>query len=155
MNADHPGRSHLVDQAQRALVAIRAGTDTDALTQVDAECTRDLVTLLFAECSAMVAALGDGGATPVRVQVFDEAGTEVSIDAADPPIRTAVRTLLAEVHGKPADAKEQVEIALANAAPEEISSLVLQALRWTSRLADECLDRDIEIAPWIVDALRR
>ncbi|RJQ83174.1 hypothetical protein [Amycolatopsis panacis] len=152
----------LVEKAQRALVAISLGEDAEALDEVmpsadepDArsEETKALMMLLFGECSAMVSTLGDGGTAPVKVQVFDEDGEEVSIDQADPPVRTAVRTLLAEVHGNTAAAREQVEIALASAAPNEVDSLVLQALRWTIRLSVECLDRDLPVASWISDAV--
>lgn len=142
----------LIEQAQLALAAARRGDDDGALLQASTNIL-ELVMLLFGECSAMVAALGNGGATPVKVQVFDSDGTEVSIDQADPPVRTAVRTLLAEVHGNSDDARAQIEIALQGAAPEEVVSLVLQALRWTIRLAGECLDRDLPVAPWIADAM--
>ncbi|MGH3450997.1 MAG: hypothetical protein ACRDQW_09750 [Haloechinothrix sp.] len=163
VDADYP--DYLIDRAKHALVAAQLGTDDQALEQITPQAstgesvdtasdeTRELVMLLFGACSAMVATLGDGGATPVKVQVFDEEGAEVSIDQADPPVRTAVRTLLAEVHGNTGAAREQVEIALANAAPDEVNSLVLQALRWTIRLADECLDRELPIAPWIAEAM--
>lgn len=152
----------LVEKAQRALVAISLGEDAEALghlapssaePQERSDETKALMLLLFGECSAMVSTLGDGGSAPVKVQVFDEDGEEVSIDQADPPVRTAVRTLLAEVHGNTAAAQEQVEIALANAAPDEVDSLVLQALRWTIRLSVECLDRDLPVATWISDAV--
>lgn len=152
----------LIERAQRALVAAHLGTDDEAVAEIsggpaateeDAARTHELVMLLFAECSGMVATLGDGGTTPVKVQVFDEEGTEVSIDQADPPVRTAVRTLLAEVHGNTEAAREQVEIALANASRDEVDSLVLQALRWTLRLAGECLSRELPVAPWIAQAL--
>ncbi|WP_166677554.1 hypothetical protein [Amycolatopsis arida] len=161
-NRSEDERHRLVEKAQRALVALRLGRDDDALAHLipsiadpaDALAeTRALMLLLFGECSAMVATLGDGGSAPVKVQVFDEAGEEVSIDQADPPVRTAVRTLLAEVHGNTEAAAEQVEIALANAAPDEVDSLVLQALRWTVRLSVECLDRGLSVAPWIAEAL--
>ncbi|MFI7115521.1 hypothetical protein [Amycolatopsis sp. NPDC049868] len=147
----------LVEKAQRALVAISLGEDAEALDELmptaRSDETKELVMMLFGECSAMVSTLGDGGSAPVKVQVFDEDGEEVSIDQADPPVRTAVRTLLAEVHGNSEAAQEQVEIALANAAPDEVDSLVLQALRWTIRLSAECLDRDLPVAPWISDAV--
>ncbi|WP_091672655.1 hypothetical protein [Amycolatopsis marina] len=158
-NEDEP---ELVEKAQRALVAIHLGQDEEALDQVaptatpqadGADQTLALMLLLFSECSAMVSTLGDGGNAPVKVQVFDEAGEEVSIDQADPPVRTAVRTLLAEVHGNTEAAQEQVEIALANAAPKEVDSLVLQALRWTARLSTECLERGLPVADWIAEAL--
>lgn len=163
VDADFP--EYLVDRAKHALMAAQLGTDDQALDQITAAAsagtsdeaastdTRELVMLLFSECSAMVATLGDGGSTPVKVQVFDEEGTEVSIDQADPPVRTAVRTLLAEVHGNTEAAREQVEIALANASPDEVNSLVMQALRWTLRLARECLSRDLPVAPWIAEAM--
>ncbi|MFC4000491.1 hypothetical protein ACFS2C_21540 [Prauserella oleivorans] len=149
----------LVERAQRALIAMRFGDDTEALEvlaptpEARMADTRELMLLLFGACSAMVATLGDGGAAPVKVQVFDEAGEEVSIDQADPPVRTAVRTLLAEVHGNTDAAREQVEIALTNAAPDEVDSLILQALRWTVRLSAECLERELPVAPWISEAL--
>ena len=76
-----------------------------------------MMLLLFHECSAMVAALGSGGTAPVKMQVFDNDGKEVPIDEADPPVRTAVRMLLAEVHGDSEAARTHIEIALANAAP--------------------------------------
>lgn len=114
---------------------------------------RELMLLLFGECSAMVSVLGDGGNAPVKVQVFDETGEEVPIDEADPPVRTAVRTLLAEVHGNTEAAQEQVEIALTSAAPDEVNSLVLQALRWTIRLSTECQARALPVTSWISDAL--
>ncbi len=146
----------IVAKAQRALVAMRLGRDDDALDEVAPSSTaemRELVLLLFGECSTMVSALGDGGSAPVKVQVFDEAGEEVPIDEADPPVRTAVRTLLAEVHGNTEAAEEQVEIALSSAAPDEVNSLVLQALRWTIRLSAECLDRDLPVTDWVHEAL--
>jgi hypothetical protein len=150
----------LVDKAQRALVAMRFGEDSDALDQLGAPQapepvaeTRELMLLLFGECSTMVSTLGDGGSAPVKVQVFDETGEEVSIDEADPPVRTAVRTLLAEVHGNTEAAQEQLEIALSSAAPDEVDSLVLQALRWTIRLSAECLERDLPVAEWISEAV--
>lgn len=155
-------RQNLVRKAQRALVAMRLGHDEEALDQVAPSAggepgrtaeIRELMLLLFGECSSMVSVLGDGGSAPVRVQVFDEAGEEVPIDEADPPVRTAVRTLLAEVHGNSQAAEEQVEIALANAAPDEVNSLVLQALRWTMRLSTECQARALPVTSWISDAL--
>ncbi|MGH3431692.1 MAG: hypothetical protein ACRDQB_02530 [Thermocrispum sp.] len=152
MGSVSPADEVLIEQAALALAAARRGDDDGAMLHASTN-IQDVVMLLFGECSAMVAALGDGGATPVKVQVFDSDGTEVSIDQADPPVRTAVRTLLAEVHGNSDDAREQVEIALRGAAPEEVASLVLQALRWTIRLAGECLDRELPVAGWVSDAM--
>ncbi|RZQ60754.1 hypothetical protein [Amycolatopsis suaedae] len=152
-------RHRLVEKAQRALVAVRFGADVDALDELapaggePGPETRELMLLLFGECSAMVSTLSDGGQAPVKVQVFDESGEEVSIDQADPPVRTAVRTLLAEVHGNTEAAQEQLEIALASAAPHEVSTLVLQALRWTIRLSSECLSRDLPVPGWISEAM--
>jgi hypothetical protein len=155
-------RQNLVRQAQRALVAMQLGRDDDALDQVVPAAgdeprrtaqIRELMLLLFGECSSMVSVLGDGGSAPVKVQVFDETGEEVPIDEADPPVRTAVRTLLAKVHGNTEAAQEQVEIALSSAAPDEVNSLVLQALRWTIRLSTECQARALPVTAWISDAL--
>ncbi|HEV7907074.1 MAG TPA: hypothetical protein VGP03_02945 [Pseudonocardiaceae bacterium] len=154
--------SRLTAVAGEALAAAKAGEDAVAVDLVtgflsgspegNAEIS-ELVLLLFAECSGMVAALGSGGATPVKMQVFDEEGQEVPIDDADPPVRTAIRTLLAEVHGDQQAAAEQIQIALANGAPQELATVVLQALRWTLKLAVECQTRDLAIPPWIAVAL--
>ncbi|MBY8847693.1 hypothetical protein K7G98_02760 [Saccharothrix sp. MB29] len=154
--------SRLRAVAGEALTATKVGEDAVAVDLVTGylsgspegdEEIRELVLLLFSECSDMVAALGSGGATPVKMQVFDEDGQEVPIDDADPPVRTAIRTLLAEVHGDQEAAAEQIEIALANRQPQELATVVLQALRWTVKLALECEVRDLPVAPWIATAL--
>ncbi|CAM2928824.1 hypothetical protein SAXI111661_08870 [Saccharomonospora xinjiangensis] len=149
----------LLRKAQRALIAAALADEEDALAAIGPDGlrgelpeTRELILLLFGACSAMIASLGEGGSRPVKVQVFDEAGEEVPIDRADPPMRTAVRTLLAEVHGNTDAAADQVEIALANAAPSEVDSVVLAALHWTLRLAVECLDRDLPVPAWVESA---
>jgi hypothetical protein len=129
---------------------MHAGVDEPVVPVDDA---REVMLLLFHECSAMVSALGSGGTTPVKMQVFDNAGNEVPIDEADPPVRTAVRVLLAEVHGDSEAARAHIEIALASAAPEEMDTLMVQALRWTMRLSDECSSRDLPVAEWITAAL--
>ncbi|WP_367135506.1 hypothetical protein [Saccharothrix sp. HUAS TT1] len=154
--------SRLQAVAGEALTAAKVGEDAVAVDLVTGylsgspegnEEIRELVLLLFSECSEMVAALGSGGATPVKMQVFDEDGQEVPIDDADPPVRTAIRTLLAEVHGDQEAAAEQIEIALANGQPQELATVVLQALRWTVKLAGECESRDLPVTPWIATAL--
>jgi hypothetical protein len=161
-SADIPDRQRIIAAASQALAAARAGDDDEAVQQLigfvaesEDEHTdvRELVLLLFAECSTMVTELSSGGATPVRMQVFDEDGQEVPIDKADPPVRTAVRTLLAEVHGDQDAAREQVEIALANAEPEDIATVLIQALRWTIRLATECVERSLPVPEWVADAI--
>ncbi|GAA1303151.1 hypothetical protein [Saccharothrix xinjiangensis] len=159
---DPDRRARLQAVAAEALTAAKAGEDAVAVDLVTGylsgspegnEEIRELVLLLFSECSEMVAALGSGGATPVKMQVFDEDGQEVPIDDADPPVRTAIRTLLAEVHGDQEAAAEQIEIALANGQPQELATVVLQALRWTVKLAAECQTRDLPVSPWIAAAL--
>ena len=145
-----PEYSRVVQAASTALAAMQAGVDEPDVPATDA---RDVMLLLFHESSAMVSALGSGGTTPVKMQVFDNAGNEVPIDEADPPVRTAVRVLLAEVHGDSEAAKAHIEIALASAAPEEMDTLMVQALRWTMRLSAECRNRDLPVAEWITTAL--
>ncbi|MEU5694158.1 hypothetical protein [Actinosynnema sp. NPDC020468] len=163
----HPQRdpdrwARLQAVAGEALAATKVGEDAVAVDLVTGylsgspegnEEIRELVLLLFSECSGMVSVLGSGGATPVKMQVFDEDGQEVPIDDADPPVRTAIRTLLAEVHGDEEAASEQIEIALANGRPQELATVVLQALRWTVKLAVECDQRELPVAPWIATAL--
>jgi hypothetical protein len=159
-DADRDNR--IIEAASQALAAMNAGPDEEAAERVTeafrvnpagAEDAQELMLLLFHQCSAMVAALGSGGTAPVKMQVFDNDGQEVPIDEADPPVRTAVRTLLAEVHGDSEAAKTHIEIALANAAPDEMVTLMVQALRWTIRLSAECLSRDLPVADWIRTAL--
>lgn len=145
-----PEFSRIVAAAAAALTAMRAGSEEPGVPAADA---RDVMQLLFRECSGMVSALGDGGNAPVKMQVFDNSGNEVPIDEADPPVRTAVRVLLAEVHGDTEAARAHIEIALASAAPDEMDLLMVQALRWTMRLSDECRTRDLPVADWITTAL--
>jgi hypothetical protein len=61
--------------------------------------------------------------------------------------------LLAEVHGDSEAAAEQIEIALSNAEPDEMISVLVQALRWTIKLSAECLSRDLPVPEWISAAL--
>lgn len=150
----------LVEAASQALASMQAGEDTRAVERMTAfaaergrEQATDLMLMLFRECSDMVATLGSGGTAPVKMQVYDDNGQEVPIDEADPPVRTAVRTLLAEVHGDTEAAKDQIEIALANAAPAEMAMVMMQALRWTIKLAAECTSRELPVADWITTAL--
>ena len=42
---------------------------------------------------------------------------------------------------------------LSTAAPPEVAAVVMQALRWTIRLATECSTRDLPVAVWISTAL--
>jgi hypothetical protein len=157
-NSEQPQR--IIAAASAALASMHIGQDTAAVEQMTAfahdrgrdEAT-ELMLMLFRECSAMVAALGSGGTAPVKMQVFDDDGHEVPIDEADPPVRTAVRTLLAEVHGDTEAAKDQIEIALANAAPGEMAMVMMQALRWTIKLSTECTTRDLPVSLWITTAL--
>ncbi|HEY0807605.1 MAG TPA: hypothetical protein VGD84_21235 [Pseudonocardiaceae bacterium] len=161
--AEQPDRrQRIIVVASQALAAAQEGDDGDAVERLiefvresrdEHTDVRELVLLLFAECSRMVTELSEGGATPVRMQVFDEEGQEVPIDEADPPVRTAVRTLLAEVHGDEDAAAEQVEIAMSSAAPQEMATVVIQALRWTIRLATACDERDLPVPLWIAEAL--
>lgn len=157
-----PDRDRYVEAASQALAAMHAGSEDDAAERVtetfranpaSAADAQEIMLLLFRECSTMVAALGSGGTAPVKMQVYDNDGQEVPIDEADPPVRTAVRTLLAEVHGDTEAAKTHIEIALANAAPDEMVTLMVQALRWTIRLSAECASRDLPVPGWIRTAL--
>lgn len=152
----------LIAVAGRALAAVGIDADDGALAEVtdyvdqspdSAAAAKNLVVMLFAESSQLVAQLGAGDAIPVRMQVFDADGQELSIDDADPPVRTAVRALLAEVHGDSDAARAQVDIALANADTAEMNTVVLQALRWTVRLAGECEERNLPVPGWITQAL--
>ncbi|ONI84352.1 hypothetical protein ALI144C_14360 [Actinosynnema sp. ALI-1.44] len=157
-NSEQP--QGLIEAASQALASMHAGEDTLAVERMTAfaedrgrEEATDLMLMLFRECSGMVAALGSGGTAPVKMQVYDDEGKEVPIDEADPPVRTAVRTLLAEVHGDTEAAKDQIEIALANAAPAEMAMVMMQALRWTIKLAAECTSRELAVSEWITAAL--
>jgi hypothetical protein len=157
-NSEQP--QSIIAAASAALASMHTGQDTAAVERMTAfardqgrDQATELMLMLFHECSAMVAALGSGGTAPVKMQVYDDDGHEVPIDEADPPVRTAVRTLLAQVHGDTAAAKDQIEIALANAAPAEMAMVMMQALRWTIKLAAECTTRDLPVARWITEAL--
>lgn len=156
------GQQRLRRAAAGALAATQAGDDDSAIEQLIAFVggspdshaeARELLLLLFAACSRMVGALGAGGSVGVQMQVFDADGQELTIDEADPPVRTAIRTLLAEVHGDPAAARDQIEIALREATAAEMASVLLQALRWTIRLSDECIGRALPVPDWVSAAL--
>lgn len=161
-NGGDEQRRRILRAASQALAAASLGDDDTAVEHLIALVrdspdehadVRELVLLLFSECSRMVSELSAGGATPVRMQVFDADGQEVPIDEADPPVRTAVRTLLAEVHGDEQAAADQIEIALSSAVPAEMATVLIQALRWTIRLAGACTERSLSVPEWISTAL--
>lgn len=152
----------LLDATGNALAAVRRDDDEQALsglthfighTREPASTAAEIVLLLFNVCGELIAELGPGANPAVKLQVFDSAGDELSIDDAEPPVRTAVRTLLAQVHGDDASARDHVDIALSGADESQLATVLLQALRWTERLATECLEQELEVPDWIAAAL--
>src|SRR6266568_3604000 len=85
--AEQPDRrQRIIVVASQALAAAQEGDDGDAVERLiefvresrdEHTDVRELVLLLFAECSRMVTELSEGGATPVRMQVCDERGLPV------------------------------------------------------------------------------
>lgn len=152
----------LLHATGNALAAVRRDAHEQALSELTgfigqarepASTAAEIVLLLFNICGELIAELGPGVNPAVKLQVFDAEGGELSIDDADPPVRTAVRTLLAQVHGDDDSARDQIDIALGNAGEQELATVLLQALRWTERLATECLEHELAVPDWIAAAL--
>ncbi|MCP2166042.1 hypothetical protein [Goodfellowiella coeruleoviolacea] len=91
---------------------------------------------------------------PFRIETGSEGQRRtLGIDELPPPLRTVVRTMLAEGYGDPRTADELVDIALREATQHELHFLLSASLMFTVQLANECLRLGIPMADWVRAAL--
>lgn len=95
----------------------------------------------------------DTGTVQFRIEVATQQDEPLAIDELPPPLRTVLRTILAEGYGDPRAADELVEIALHEASPEELNFLLSAGLSFTVQIAEECHRRGIATPEWVRAAL--
>jgi hypothetical protein len=102
---------------------------------------RLILTALIEANASMVAhrarALGLTGTFAANLRLTDDSAFD--IDRLTPPVRAAVRALLAQVNGCPQDAADQIELALAGGQRASVHVIVL-VLRWTVNSLEWCED---------------
>jgi hypothetical protein len=157
---DDPARDHRVlAVASAALAAARHGdsqTIVDRVTELVCS-SRDgyrdlrlLISLLMRECGTMVSAISSttDHVPPIKISAYGEDGQFVPIDELAPPVRTAMRALLAEAYGDSAAAETQIDLALRNAQPQDLLVVVLQAVWFTKAMAQEFHRRGLRVVDW-------
>lgn len=75
-------------------------------------------------------------------------GSEVDIDALDPPVRATIRALLAHVNGFPEDGADQIELAVAGGVRGTAEAVVL-ALRWAVNAVESCAESGVPLPDWL------
>jgi hypothetical protein len=155
-----PARDHRVlAVASAALAAARHGDSqavVDSVTEFvcsSREGYRDLrllISLLMRECGTMVSAVSSttDRVPPIKIAAYGEDGQVLPIDELAPPVRTAMRALLAEVYGDSAAAETQIDLALRNAQPQDVLVVVLQAVWFTKAMAQEFHRRGLHVVDW-------
>lgn len=99
---------------------------------------------------ARAAALGLSGVISADLRRPDQ--SEVDIDVITPPMRATIRALLAEVNGCPADAADQVALAVAGDDRSTVDVIVL-ALGWTAEAVDSCAGCGVSPPQWLLENL--
>jgi hypothetical protein len=83
------------------------------------------------------------------VLVDDEAAESVTIDAAEPPRRTAMRVLLAILAGHLEDAELQLDLADEAVDPTTTGQVFVYALGRTMKLLDACVATEQPVPDWL------
>jgi hypothetical protein len=86
---------------------------------------------------------------PVAFELRDSGGQTVSIDELDPPLRSAVRTVLALAHGRDDDARRQLDIVDHLGEPTDNGTVLVQMLAWTLELLGACEQTDRPAPHWL------
>ncbi|GAA3988108.1 hypothetical protein GCM10022247_03160 [Allokutzneria multivorans] len=83
------------------------------------------------------------------VEVLAADGENVSIDDVTPPLRAALRTVLAHAYGDPEAASEQIRLAFLDEDPATGKHVLAHTVLWTAQLMDVCEDRAVPVPPWL------
>ncbi|WP_253766619.1 hypothetical protein [Goodfellowiella coeruleoviolacea] len=98
---------------------------------------------------------GDPEETAFRVEIRGDADNVVPIDELDPPLRAAVRALLAQLNGSPEDAEYQLDLTFREKDPVAAMTVLVHALLWTADLYDSCEQAGVPTPEWLHDASAR
>jgi hypothetical protein len=111
-----------------------------------------LVLTELLRASAVMVVRQIGGLEPGCAIVLDLRqvdGSTVDIDGLQPEVRAIVRALLAEVHGHPQDAEDQISLALSGSSAGLADGVAL-VLMWTVSAMAWCEAHDEPAPGWLV-----
>lgn len=83
------------------------------------------------------------------VDLRDDDEFAVPIDELTPPLRGAVRALLAELNGRSEEARFQLELALCQQTVQTTLDVVVHCLLWTIGLLEWCEEQDQPAPEWL------
>ncbi|RJQ79078.1 hypothetical protein D5S17_11765 [Pseudonocardiaceae bacterium YIM PH 21723] len=162
MADDHQQREQRARSTAAQAVAAAQRGDDEAVYRLMARYAEDqpggladvrlVVSTLLRESGVMAIGLGEavGTTNGLEVQIHDEQGDQVPIDAAEPPLRTAARALLAYTHGDHQTAETHLEIAFTMASPDQLTAIVLHSVHWTAEFVAQCDRLGVALSDWMV-----
>jgi hypothetical protein len=155
----------LLEQAQagaRELVYVAKDGDTESIYGVLRRVTGDspggpdarlIVGQLVAAAAQMMLLRVGTPPTDVTyaVDLRDDDEFMVPIDELTPPLRAAVRALLAELNGQPEDAAFQLDLALCQQTVSTTLDVVVHTLLWTIGLLEWCATEGRPAPEWLTE----
>lgn len=162
MNADEhdPHRQWVERKITQAADGIRAGCYEDTITVLaqlavapdttEGGAARCATELLVRAAADMLRALAerDGRERSFSVRLTDDE-SDVCIDDVDPPVRAAIRALLAEANADRESAEIQLDLAFLSTDSTVTTTVALQALVWAVGLANTCEEQGLVCPAWL------
>jgi hypothetical protein len=143
----------------RWLVEVMRQSDDESLVLELARLTADRVRggrqshliiceLVSALARMLLTASGPGDHT-YGLEIADDDNKEIEIDEASPPVRAAVRALLAELNHHSEDALFQVDLALRDDTLQTTIEVFAHVLLWTMGMLKWCGATDVPTPGWL------
>jgi hypothetical protein len=107
--------------------------------------------LVSALASMMMTAAGPSGPEEASygLELTDDEDHEIRIDEASPPVRAAVRALLAELNQHSEDTLFQLDLALREDTFQATLEVFAHVLLWTSGMLEWCDANDVPRPKWL------
>jgi len=97
----------------------------------------------------------DGEEPTYGLELTNDEDQEITIDEASPPVRAAVRALLAELNEHPEDAEFQVDLALREPTFQTTLEVYAHVLLWTMGMLDWCDGNHVPRPRWLGPVVSR
>ncbi|SDM62691.1 hypothetical protein [Allokutzneria albata] len=156
LRPDDPGPLPVVVSAIGMLRsgAVEGTTDQlDALVEQGTDWVRAAAGMLAMADADMLCGLAEStqeaGLDSGFVEVLAADGEQVPIDDVAPPLRAALRTVLAHAYGDPESADEQMRLAFLDGDPATGKHILAHTVLWTAQLMDVCEERAVPVPSWL------
>jgi len=156
LQPDDPGPLPVVVSAIGMLRngAIEGTSDQlDALVEQGTDWVRTATGMLAIADADMLCGLAEtteeAGLESGFVEVLAADGGQVEIDEVAPPLRAALRTVLAHAYGDPESAAEQIRLAFLDGDPAIGKQVLAHTVLWTAQLMDVCEERAVPVPSWL------